>query len=171
MTIGPIQMIMVGFEKGEFEGEIFRELEMLRGDGAIRLIDMLFVHRPLEGGAFRMDPEEISLELNLQYGDLVGSLVGIKAGELERTLSRTAPESMETAKYTYGLTEEDLLKVTDRIPRGSSAAIILIEQLWAVRLAKAVRDEGGFLLAEGLITAAPLRRVREQVAESAHAAE
>ncbi|HZD43840.1 MAG TPA: hypothetical protein VE134_07260 [Methanomicrobiales archaeon] len=162
---------MVGFEKGEFEGEIFRELELLRGDGAIRLIDMLFVHRPLEGGAFRMDPEEISPGLTQRYGDLVESLVGIEGGELDSTLLRAAPESMETAKYTYGLTEEDLRKVTDRIPKGSSAAIILIEQLWAVRLAEAVRLEGGFLLAEGLITAAPLQRVREQVATSAHAAE
>ena len=43
MTIGPVQLVVLGFEGNEFKGEILPELHRLKEHDVIRLIDMLLV--------------------------------------------------------------------------------------------------------------------------------
>ena len=41
MTIGPVQVIIFGFDRtDQFKGEVLEELSNLRGRGLIRLIDL-----------------------------------------------------------------------------------------------------------------------------------
>ena len=49
MAIGPVQLIVLGFEHPEFHGEIIAELEKLRANDAVRVIDALAVHKDAEG--------------------------------------------------------------------------------------------------------------------------
>ena len=49
MTIGPVQIVVLGFEGGSFEGEILEELRRLRDHDVIRLIDLLFVSKDADG--------------------------------------------------------------------------------------------------------------------------
>jgi hypothetical protein len=49
MAIGPVQLIVLGFNQPEFHGEIIAELERLRASDAVRVIDALAVHKDAEG--------------------------------------------------------------------------------------------------------------------------
>jgi hypothetical protein len=45
MAIGPVQLIVLGFEQPEFRGEFTAELERLRESDTVRVIDALAAGR------------------------------------------------------------------------------------------------------------------------------
>ena len=49
MAIGPVQLIVLGFEHPEFQGEIIAEVERLRESDTIRVIDSLAVYKDAKG--------------------------------------------------------------------------------------------------------------------------
>ena len=49
MTVGPIQLIAIGFEDFEPTGKILPALNAAVSSGAIRLIDLQFVGKDVEG--------------------------------------------------------------------------------------------------------------------------
>ena len=49
MAIGPVQLIVIGFDKPDFHGEIIEELERLRESGTVRVIDALAVYKDADG--------------------------------------------------------------------------------------------------------------------------
>ena len=49
MAIGPVQLIVLGFEHPEFHGEIIAELERLKEKDTVRVIDALAVHKDADG--------------------------------------------------------------------------------------------------------------------------
>ena len=49
MAIGPVQLIVLGFNHPNFHGEIIQELERLRESDTVRVIDALAVHKDVDG--------------------------------------------------------------------------------------------------------------------------
>ena len=49
MAIGPVQLIVLGFDQPDFHGEIIDELERLRVSDTIRVIDALAVYKDADG--------------------------------------------------------------------------------------------------------------------------
>ena len=49
MGFGPVQLLVLGFDRLEFHGEIIEELEKLRESDTVRVIDVLAVHKDAEG--------------------------------------------------------------------------------------------------------------------------
>jgi uncharacterized membrane protein len=49
MSIGPVQLIVLGFPAPDFRGAITAELERLRESDTVRVIDALAVHKDAEG--------------------------------------------------------------------------------------------------------------------------
>ena len=49
MAIGPVQLIVLGFNHPNFHGEIIDELERLRESDTIKVIDSLAVHKDADG--------------------------------------------------------------------------------------------------------------------------
>ena len=49
MAIGPVQLIVLGFNQPDFRGEIIDELQRLRDSGTVRVIDSLAVFKDAEG--------------------------------------------------------------------------------------------------------------------------
>src|SRR5271167_4825657 len=49
MAIGPVQLLVLGFEHPDFHGEIIAELERLRSSETVRVIDALAVHKDADG--------------------------------------------------------------------------------------------------------------------------
>jgi hypothetical protein len=45
MAIGPVQLLVVGFSHPQFQGEIRAELDRLRDNDLVRVIDVLAVRR------------------------------------------------------------------------------------------------------------------------------
>jgi hypothetical protein len=65
--------------------------------------------------------------------------------------------------------DADTWFVDDAIPNGSAAAIALIEHRWAIPLREAIRDAGGFHLADAWIHPADLVAIGMLAREEAEA--
>ena len=52
MAIGPVQLIVLGFNHPRFHGEIVEELEKLRQSDTVRVIDALAVYKDAEGNIY-----------------------------------------------------------------------------------------------------------------------
>ena len=49
MAIGPVQLIVLGFNQPDFHGEVIAELEQLRDNDTVRVIDSLAVYKDANG--------------------------------------------------------------------------------------------------------------------------
>src|SRR6476661_8961160 len=82
MAIGPVQLIVLGFEHPEFHGEIIQELERLRESDTVRVIDALAVHKDAEGEIEVAHLSNLSKDEAIEFGSKVAALIGLGiAGE------------------------------------------------------------------------------------------
>ena len=79
MTIGPVQLLVVGFEGGELNDGILAELDQLRESDMVRLIDLMAVRKDADGSVEKLLRSDLSPEEAEAFGALVGALVGFGA--------------------------------------------------------------------------------------------
>ncbi len=164
--LGPIQFVVIGFETNDkFKGDIMAELDTLRGRGVIRLLDLLFVMKDDAGNVFAMEDTDLSEEEEAELGTLISSLMGLGDGRHEVTEANALPDT----ENHYGLTAQDIAEVSANIEPGTSAGILLIEHVWAAGFKHAVREAGGYPIAQGFITPEALIMIGEEVRAIAEA--
>jgi uncharacterized membrane protein len=148
MTTGPLQLVVLGFDQlDRFRGQILAELQEVRGRDVIRLLDLLVVAKEDTGQLAALDLSDLTGEEGAGYGSLLGALIGLDFAGDEPVLDDTVPEGAEA-----GLSTEGVRQVGQLLEPGTAAALLLVEHRWAARLAAAVRDAGGRLLAQGFLT-------------------
>ena len=170
MAIGPVQLIVLGFEHPNFHGEIIEELEKLRESDTIRVIDSLAVYKDADGEVEVMHLSNLTKEEAIELGSKVAALIGLGIeGEegLEAGAALGAEKAAEDGIHVFS--EEDAWDVLEDIPNDSAAALLLIEHHWAVPLRDAVVRAGGFRLAEGFISPLDLVAIGLVTAEEAKA--
>jgi hypothetical protein len=119
--IGPVDYLIVAFPGNKFRGEIAPALAELVDSGTIRIIDVAFVGKDADG-------EVVAAELMELDPDVREGLekVGVEVGGL--------------------FNEEDLQAAAGELEPNSSAALLVWENVWARKVAQAMRDAGGVLL-------------------------
>ena len=147
MEFGPVQMLVVGFEHGKFEGEILAELKRLREQDIIRLVDLLFVNKDDDGEITTVELTDLSREESMEFGALAGALIGVGAGG-EAGAEAGAVAGAVAMEDGQAFSEQDVWFVADAIPPGTSAGIALIEHRWAIPLREAIERAGGQPLAD-----------------------
>jgi uncharacterized membrane protein len=150
MTIGPVQLVVLGFEHGEFTGEIAAELGRLRDHDVIRLVDLLFVSKDESGEVTALETTDLTKEEAMEFGATVGALIGFGAAG-EQGAVEGAVEGAAALEDRRVFDEDEVWYVTDSIPNGSSAAIALLEHRWAIPLRDAVQRSGGAMLDESWV--------------------
>ena len=167
MTMGPVQLLVVGFEGGEFKGEILAELDRLRENDIVRLIDLVFVRKDDDGNVEKILRSDLSPEEAEAFGATVGALIGFgAAGEEGAELGAIEGAA---ALGDGQLFDEEVWYVDDAIPSGSAAAVALLEHRWAIPLRDGIRRAGGFHLADAWIHPADLVGIGVIAAEEAEA--
>ena len=152
MAIGPVQLLVLGFDHPEFHGEIKAELEKLRESDTIRVIDALAVHKDAEGEIEVAHLSNLSKEEAIELGSKVGALIGLGI-EGEEGLEAGAVAGAEAGEEGIEVfSEEDAWDVLEEIPNDSAAALILLEHHWAVPLRDAIARAGGFRISDGFIS-------------------
>ncbi len=82
MAIGPVQLIVLGFNHPDFHGEVIAELERLRENDTVRVIDALAVYKDAEGEIEVEHLSNLTQEEAIELGSKVGALIGLGiAGE------------------------------------------------------------------------------------------
>jgi Family of unknown function (DUF6325) len=143
-SLGPVDYIVVEFPAGEssFTGEMADELIALVEAGTIRLIDVLILTKNEDGTVDAMELSEIE-----QLGPL--QTVEAQLAEL--------------------LAEDDVEHLAAAMDPGSTAGVLIWENLWAAPFASAARRSGGQLIANGRI---PIQAIIASIeADEAHATE
>lgn len=165
--IGPVQLVVLGFSEPEFRGEILAEFERLREDDTVRLIDALAVYKDAEGEVAAVEVSNLSREEAVEFGAVVGALVGLGAGG-EEGMEAGAVLGAEAAAEGMGVfSDEDAWDVLDELPNNSAAALVLLEHRWAIPLRDAVVRAGGFPISDGFIS--PLDLVATGIVSAAEA--
>ena len=77
MAIGPVQLLVLGFEEPDFHGEIIAELERLRQSDTVRVIDALAVYKDAEGEIEVAHLSNLSKDEAIELGSKVGALIGL----------------------------------------------------------------------------------------------
>ena len=168
MTIGPVQLLIVGFVGGEFKGEIAKVLADLRERDVIRLIDMGVVRKDEDGVITMIEHSDLSQDETIEFGATVGALIGLGvAGEEGAEAGAIAGAE---AALDGGMIEDQVWYIADEIPEGTAAAVALIEHRWAIPLRSAIQDAGGFLVSDAWIHPTDLVAIgllaSEEMAES-----
>ena len=126
IMLGPIDYVIVGFKGNKFDGSILEALAEAIDNGVIRLIALSLVSKDNDG--------EVTTSEIADYGD---------------------DYIVEFAqKHQLGsdlVTTEDVNEVGELLENNCSAGLLVIEQLWAKPLKKALLNANGFLIGEGRI--------------------
>ena len=167
MAIGPVQLIVLGFNHPHFHGEIIAELERLRESDTVRVIDSLVVYKDKDGELEVEHLSNLSTEEAIELGSKVGALVGLGI-EGEEGMEAGAELGAEAAADGIEVfSEEDEWDVIEDIPHDSAAALILLEHHWAVPLRDAIARAGGFRIGDGFISPLDLVAIGLVTAEEA----
>jgi uncharacterized protein DUF6325 len=125
-SLGPVDYLVVEFPAGasNFTGEMATELIALVDAGTIRVIDVLILTKNEDGTVDAMELSDIE-----ELGPL---------REIEAQLASL-------------LAEEDVAHLAAAMDPGSTAGVLIWENLWAAPFASAARRSGGQLIATGRI--------------------
>ena len=124
--LGPVDYLVVEFPAGaqNFTGEMAAELVKLADAGMIRVIDVLILDKNEDGSVDATELSDIE-----QLGDM---------------------ESIE-AELADLLAAEDVNHLAAAMDPGSTAGVLIFENVWAAPFASAARRAGGQLIANGRI--------------------
>ena len=164
--IGPVQLFVINFERPEFKGRIAEELDALRSRGDVRIVDSIVVLKDAAGEMMTERWSDLEETDGIRAGTVLAGLIGLElsddgpadAGQVARAIADEAPDAAES---------ETLRAIFADVAPGGAVVLLLIEHLWAMPLALAVRDAGGVLSGQQMITEATLRRIPGVLAAAA----
>jgi hypothetical protein len=119
---GPVDIAIISFPGNKFNGDVVPALKALVDDGTVRILDLVFVNKDADGNVQSIEINDDAAYGALGFDDIEGEIEDL-------------------------LTLEDIASAAEMLDRNSSAALLVWENTWAERFAKAVRDSKGHLVA------------------------
>lgn len=168
MSIGPVQLLVLGFDHPNFQGEIIEELERLRASDAVRVIDALAVFKDADGDIEIAHLSNLTRDEAIEIGTAIGALIGLgiegeEGMEAGAILGAMSGEDGEVNVFD----DEDAWDIIEEIPNDSAAALLLLEHHWAVPLRDAIARAGGTRISDGWISPLDLIEIGLLAAEEA----
>ncbi len=128
---GPVDVLLLKFPGNQFKAEIGPALRDLVVRGLVRVPDLLFVYKDVDGTVGSIELGDLGPALEPSFVDLDGQLGG-------------------------GLFDaEDVDEVSAGLEPGNSVAVVAIENVWAIPFISAVRNAGGELIDRARVPAPP----------------
>ena len=152
MAIGPVQLIVIGFNHPDFHGQVIEELEKLRETDTVRVIDALAVYKDPAGELEVMHLSNLTKQEAQELGSKIGALIGLGIDGDAGFEAGAQAGAQASADGTQVFSDEEAWDVLEEIPNDSAAALILIEHHWAVPLRDAIFTAGGFRISDGFIS-------------------
>jgi uncharacterized membrane protein len=167
MTIGPIQICVVGFRREHFTGEILRELERLSDNDFIRIVDVLGVVKTHEGTIEAIRETDLSPDQAMEFGAVIGALMGMSAGG---SATEGAIEgALNAADGDPVFDEEDIFDLSEELEPGEAAAVAVIEHRWMARIHDTVERMNGRFLLDTYVDTDHLLALGDEVARALEA--
>ena len=138
MTLGPLEYIVIGFDRNDFDGSIAREVEKVVEKKIIRLVDVVFIAREVDGAQTIIELDNTDDPRFASFAPLLADLRGL-------------------------FTPEDLSAIVDSLPLGTSGLAMLFEHRWAEDLKDAIGGAGGFLVNRVVVPPEVLQEVSAEL--------
>jgi hypothetical protein len=123
---GPVDYLVVEFPSSRMTGEAFTYLLDLVDRGSIRILDVMFVRKDLDGSVAVLDWADLKGTTGLDLSIFQGASSGL-------------------------LGQDDIDEAGKALQSGKAAGILVYENLWAVPFVRALRRSGAQLVASGRI--------------------
>jgi hypothetical protein len=134
MTLGPIDFLALEFPGNNFRGEILLELQGLVESETIRILDLVIVLKDQDGQVVTRELQELD----------------------PHTVQVVDPLKVEV---TSMITHDDLMAVAENLENNTTAAVMLFENLWAIKFKQALINANGKLISQ--------QRIPHEVVEEA----
>jgi len=138
MTIGPLEFVVIGCKGNQFTSEIVPELNSIQEKGLIRVVDLFFVRKDVNGTVTVLEVNDLNDEELAVFDPIKEDLMGL-------------------------LTPEDIVLLTETIPPDTSAVIVLLEHAWLVKLTEGLNRAGAVLLAGGMVPQASMEQLEAEL--------
>jgi len=138
MTIGPLEFVVIGCKGPQFISEIVPVLNSIQENDLIRVVDLFFTRKDTDGTV-------IVLELHDLNDEELSDLVPIKQNMMGL------------------LTHDDIAMLTQAVPAGTSAVIVLLEHAWIVKLSEGIDRAEAVLLAGGMVPPAAMEQLEAEL--------
>lgn len=125
-ALGPVSYLIVEFPGNKMTGEAFPILVDLVDRGLIRILDLEFVRRDADGSMRAVELRDIDHDGKFDLAIFEGTNSGL-------------------------LDDSDFAEAASAIEKGSSAAIMIFENHWAMPFVQALRRSSAQLVAAGYI--------------------
>lgn len=168
MTIGPVQLVVLGFTGNTVTGDVLAELRAVREKDIIRLLSLLFVHKDTRGAITQIQMSDLAPDEAQQLGALAGGLIGQGMDGSDGANRGAETGMLFVSEHDFGLSDQDIRDIARDIPAGTGAAIALFEHHWAVQLKEQVLASGGFVLAQGMVQPSTLLQFGAELAAAEH---
>jgi uncharacterized membrane protein len=170
MAVGPIQVIVFGFDRtDQFRGEVLEELANLRGRGLIRLIDLFLAIKQPNGEVMATEMNDLTEEETVEFGRVIGKLLGLSEAEAGDASAEAVENTLAAASKSVGLDYTGLRQLVEDLQPGKAFGVLMFEHTWAIPLRDAIRRTGGFPLAQGFLTQESLMMVGAELEAIAQA--
>lgn len=124
MSLGPIELVVIGFPGTPSSGRIAAEIQTLIDDEVITLVDALFVAKDEAGDVTFLEIEQVDADPSIK--------------RLSAMLDAT--DGL--------LADEDAYEIADALAPGASALMLCFENTWVKPVRDAIFDAGGVLMAQ-----------------------
>jgi len=118
MELGPVDVVIMGFDEPKFDGSVLEELEKRAGEGTIRVLDAMVIVKGEDGLVVTLDLEDLPPEDTAALGFIETGTRGL-----------------------FDSDDADML-IEGLVP-GSAVMALAIEHTWAIGLRKALEKVGG----------------------------
>ena len=123
---GPIDYIIVGFEGNKFNGSIMKALSEALDSKVIDLVALDVISKDNEGNITKLDITKLGDSYAVEFAERYNPSDDL-------------------------VSEDDIAEMAELLENNTTAGLLVIEQLWAKPLKKALLDANGVLVAEGRI--------------------
>ncbi len=153
MTIGPLQLLVVGFVDPKLDGSVLGALADASDAGMIRVVDLLGVYKDEDGTVLAAEATDLTEDEAITYGAWVGALIGLGADGVEGAEAGAIAGAIHAMdEYEYGIDADGLATIADDIPPGGAGMLLVIEHTWAIPLRDAIRASGGIMIAQDFLS-------------------
>jgi uncharacterized membrane protein len=121
VAVGPVDVYIIGFPGNKFTGQIVPAILEQVDNGTIRVIDALFVSKDIDGIVTTLQVSDLDADSGAAFAEI-------------------------TVEQPGALGSDDAEEVSDDLPLNSSALLIAVENLWAVKVVSALEAADAVLI-------------------------
>jgi len=145
MTYGPIDFLALEFKGNQFKGEILPELLELVQKKIVRVVDLIIVQKDEDGKHRALELQQLDTEVVRIFDPLEFEISGI-------------------------IQVEDIENVAELMENNTTAALMLFENLWAIKFGEAAQRANGRMVMHERIPFEVVNELLETFAKTESAA-